>query len=278
MTRCLQTKNQSVFEHGESVWNHTKKLISGSFDHFKLPLWFTENHAFIVNNLHHIADIRLYNIYHDCGKPYCITHDSSGTTHFPNHAHVSKDIWNSMSDNRLVGELIGHDMCLHTETAECIKQLNWDKRTAFTLLITAFAEIHSNAMMFGGIESVSFKMKWKQVERRGKMLFNLFKEEEIHPYSYVIVRKDLSESQRAVQGTHAAVEFYKHTSINYHPSVIYVVVKSEKKLKAVSEELCEQGIRFTMFREPMFENQLTAIYTEPLEGERRAYLQRFMLM
>lgn len=37
-----------------------------------------------------------------------------------------------------------------------------------TLLIAGLCEVHSNASMFGGIDSVSFKIKWKQIDRRGR--------------------------------------------------------------------------------------------------------------
>lgn len=36
------------------------------------------------------------------------------------------------------------------------------------LLITALCEIHSNAVMFGGIDSQSFKIKYKKLNRLGK--------------------------------------------------------------------------------------------------------------
>jgi hypothetical protein len=49
---------------------------------------------------------------------------------------------------------------------------------AISLLITGLAEIHANAEMFGGIESTSFKMKYKQINRRGKQIIKILKEEE----------------------------------------------------------------------------------------------------
>lgn len=280
MRECLQTEGQTVLEHGLSVWEYTKDIISGNFEGFKLPDWFKDNHAFIVNNLHDVSIIKDYNIYHDCGKPFCLKIDDEGKRHFPDHAFHSKETWIHMDGDGIVADLIGYDMSLHTDTAEQVLEYNWSKETAFTLMVTAFAEIHSNASMFGGIESTSFKIKYKKLEKRAKMIFNMFKEEDKHPYSYVIVRNDLAPSQRAVQGTHAAIEFFKKNKINYHPSVIYIVVRDENKLKKVAEDLLEEGINFSIFREPMepYENTMTAIFTEPLEGEKRNYLRRFMLM
>jgi hypothetical protein len=65
-------------------------------------------------------------------------------------------------------------MCLHIETADQIMAHNWDVQTAMSLLLTALAEVHSNANMFGGIESISFKSKWKKIDKRGRMLCKHF--------------------------------------------------------------------------------------------------------
>jgi hypothetical protein len=37
-------------------------------------------------------------------------------------------------------------------------------------------EIHANADMFGGINSTSFKIKFKQINKRGKAIINFLKE------------------------------------------------------------------------------------------------------
>lgn len=62
-------------------------------------------------------------------------------------------------------------MCLHTDSSEQIDfnlKNVWSKKDAYTLLLVSLCEIHSNASMFGGIESVSFKSKWKKIDQRGK--------------------------------------------------------------------------------------------------------------
>jgi hypothetical protein len=41
---------------------------------------------------------------------------------------------------------------------------------AASLYLTAVAEVHANAPMFGGFESTSFKSKMKHLDRRGKAL------------------------------------------------------------------------------------------------------------
>ena len=42
-----------------------------------------------------------------------------------------------------------------------------------TLLLTALAEVHSNAIMFGGLTSDSFKMKAKHLDKRGRQVLAL---------------------------------------------------------------------------------------------------------
>jgi hypothetical protein len=36
-----------------------------------------------------------------------------------------------------------------------------------TLLLAALSEIHANSTMFGGMDSTSFKIKWKALNRLG---------------------------------------------------------------------------------------------------------------
>lgn len=272
MSTTHQTKTQTIKEHGELVWLKTKRLISGNWEGMKIPQWFIDNHQWIINNIHHPSIIKHYNLYHDCGKPYCLEIDSEGKRHFPNHAQISKQKWNEVTDDNypLVGDLIGYDMALHIDTADKIKSYNWDIKTAFTLLVTSLAEIHANADMFGGIDSLSFKMKWKKLDKRGKMLMRMFPSnmKEEHLYSYVFVRNDLSPSQKAVQGTHSTIEQFKSSDIKYHPSVIYLKVKNEYKLKQVMDELLDNEIGFSIFREPDMNNEITSITTEGLCGNR----------
>lgn len=176
MVNTKQTEGQNVLEHGLSVNNYYNDLINDtSLKEWKLPTWFVDNNEFIFSNLYDKEIIDEYQILHDIGKPYCIEFDSDSRKHFPNHAQVSYDTYNKISDNKLVADLILKDMTFHTiksaELEDFVK--NNDIKTIITLLITSLCELHSNASMFGGINSDSFKMKFKQLDRRGKQLFNL---------------------------------------------------------------------------------------------------------
>lgn len=174
MKNCEQTAGQSVLDHGNSAWEYTEKILNKNLSDLKVPKWLENNHDKILKNILPKDKIKLYNVYHDCGKPYCLEVDNEGKRHFPNHAAVSKNIWLSAGGDSDVADLIGLDMVLHVNTAEEIENLKLSKEQFFTLLITALSEIHSNANLFGGRESISFKSKWKKIDRRGNMLVGRF--------------------------------------------------------------------------------------------------------
>jgi hypothetical protein len=99
----------------------------------------------------------------------------------------------------------------------------------------------------------------------------------LHKYIYVIVRNDLSSPQKAVQSCHASMEssrkFLKQG--DEHPSVIILVVKDEKRLHKLANDV---PYKFVKFFEPDIGNQMTAIATEPIAGEQRDFFKRFQLL
>lgn len=173
MLSCEQSPGFSVYQHGVSVSKFFFDLISDSpSNQWKLPDWFVAHRQQLIQNLHSTETTAKYLLFHDCGKPYCRTVEN-GKVHFHNHAEVSADIWEAVGGDSDVGRLIRNDMVLHTATADEITnkfENEWSIQDACTLLLAAFAEIHSNASMFGGQDSISFKMKWKQLDRRGKLV------------------------------------------------------------------------------------------------------------
>jgi hypothetical protein len=172
MKRCPQTETQSVYQHGFSVADYTARLLDAleyndNIYHLRLPDWFSQYRIQIMAELYSYKTIFDYAKFHDCGKPYCIEYDSEGKRHFPNHAEVSYGTWMSISDDEIVGNLIRNDMMIHQIKAADIDEFIKNPG-AITLLIVGLAEVHSNAQMFGGLESDSFKIKWKQINKRGK--------------------------------------------------------------------------------------------------------------
>jgi hypothetical protein len=51
--------------------------------------------------------------------------------------------------------------------------LNSNSLQTVLTLLTSLCELHSNASMFGGIESTSFKIKYKQLDKRGNQVLKL---------------------------------------------------------------------------------------------------------
>lgn len=179
MKKCFQFNTLSVLGHGLAVKRKASKLVKGDFQGFTLPDWFKDNFTQIRDFIYDWKVIKRYAIWHDCGKPYCRTVDSENKQHFDGHAEKSRETFLIFSSNNVVADLIGNDMLLHTCKAEeldsCLKGGKLNKPDAFSLLIVAFAELHANAEMFGGTESLSFKIKYKQLDKRGKQILNYFK-------------------------------------------------------------------------------------------------------
>jgi hypothetical protein len=110
-----------------------------------------------------------YHTYHDIGKPQCRVVDEQGRHHFPDHAQVSYNAWIQAGKDENTGWFILHDMDFHSLKGDDLNELVSDPR-AIDLLLTAWSEIHANAQMFGGIDSTSFKIKRKQLEKNTKLV------------------------------------------------------------------------------------------------------------
>lgn len=95
-----------------------------------------------------------------------------------------------------------------------------------------------------------------------------------------MIRKDLSFEQQVVQSCHASIEAALHLippNIE-HPHVIVCGIDNEEKLNKVVNKLNNNGIKFRPFREADMEDQLTALATEPIFGERRKLFKNYQLL
>lgn len=198
MDSCFQFRTQSVLEHGKSVWSYADRLLSflekeekeeelstSSFlmNDWKLPTWLLLYRKQLLENVYSKDVLQTYLIYHDCGKPFCRQVDEAGRQHFPNHAEVSYNAWSFLlsrnpelntPNNKIVAELIRHDMDVHLLKSDRVPAFcELGKQMAASLLIAGLAELHSNAQMFGGLNSDSFRIKWKNLEKRGKQVCSL---------------------------------------------------------------------------------------------------------
>jgi hypothetical protein len=96
---------------------------------------------------------------------------------------------------------------------------------------------------------------------------------------YILVRRDLSSPQQAVQSCHAAIEAaLSFGRLPDHPSVIICGIATEAKLENALCRLNALGIRCHAFREPDIGNQLTAIACEPVYGEQRRIFRQYQLL
>lgn len=173
MRNTEQTQGMSVLQHGLSVARHFNDLYQHCVNHkplkyqWQLPDWV--NHPVLWDNLMSLDVMHEYLIYHDVGKPFCRTIDEQGRVHFPDHAAVSKKIWLNATGNQAVADLIGMDMDVHLLKGADTSAFA-ERPQATSLLLAGLCEVHSNAAMFGGIDSTSFKIKFKHIKRRGNAI------------------------------------------------------------------------------------------------------------
>ena len=160
MKACEQAPGLSVYQHGLDVANWYRGLwetLKGEHTSYEFHL--DEHDIALLQQLLYFAlnpkDARMYQVYHDCGKPYCIEFDDQGRRHFPNHADLSYQYFLQAFDDQRTADLIRYDMLCHTAKGEELDKL-LQLSDAPTLLLTAWAELHANAsVLFGGFESVS---------------------------------------------------------------------------------------------------------------------------
>ncbi len=82
---------------------------------------------------------------------------------------------------------------------------------------------------------------------------------------FVIVRKDLSTSQQAVQAGHAVAAFLLHGQFFRrwkNQTLIYLGVKGLIQLTNLKRKLDNNDVPYVEFREPDIGNQVTAIATD----------------
>lgn len=173
MEACPQTATQSVMAHGRSVWHHFcwlyAHLKNGHTvpDWWRLPAWVRQ--PGLMTKLAPLEVIEEYLLFHDCGKPSVLTIDEDGKRHFPGHAQASQKIWLAAGGSPEAARLMAMDMDAHLLKGADIEEFA-SRPEAVTLLFAALAEVHSNAAMFGGGDSDSFKIKAKHLDKRGRQV------------------------------------------------------------------------------------------------------------
>lgn len=96
------------------------------------------------------------------------------------------------------------------------------------------------------------------------------------PYTYLFVRKDLSNVQRIVQTAHAAHR--AGDAFGEHSHITLLGIQNQEALLNAAKYLEQCEIDYEMFYEPDGQVGYTAIATQPLVGETRKHLRRFSLL
>jgi hypothetical protein len=79
---------------------------------------------------------------------------------------------------------------------------------------------------------------------------------------YILTRRDLSRSQRAVQAGHAVAEWLLHNNSNKNwtnGTLVYLAVRNEQELNSWIGDLESKQISFVSFKEPDRNYETTAI-------------------
>lgn len=176
---------QNVLAHGASVREHYLALLdhlSGRVDlvdepNWRLPSWVSQYATELLAAQPPRWVMERYLTMHDCGKPSALVVDPDGRRHFPDHAAVSTRVYLEQvtgggqlaptQDELAIAALIGSDMDAHLLKADGIPAFV-ATGLAPGQLLAALAEVTSNAAMFGGVDSTSFKIKWKHLDKRGR--------------------------------------------------------------------------------------------------------------
>lgn len=186
MENCNQSPGQTILAHGWSVREHFFTLLDHLNDDinlhqstsWRLPAWIDD----YADNLRADIDPYLadrYTIIHDCGKPFAMSTDDSGNQHFAGHAKISAETWTKFSaitgpgaDDRAIIDMIASDMDFHTIGSPTGPDTTFVEFVAnphaATLMLAGLAALHANAAIFGGVDSTSFKIKFKRINKRGR--------------------------------------------------------------------------------------------------------------
>lgn len=187
MMGCEQTEGQNVLQHGRSVREHYFALLDhlegrvnlADYANWRVPAWLDAHREEILDVLPTRHTMGTYLTLHDAGKPRVLEVDGDGRRHFPGHADASTAVYReAFADeaSELVAYLIEHDMDIHLIRADELPEFV-KRDTAIAHLLAGLAEVTSNASMFGGIDSVGFKSKFKRLDQRGRAICRLLFEE-----------------------------------------------------------------------------------------------------
>jgi hypothetical protein len=164
MLDCYQFKDMNMLEHGQMVHEYfidLHGLLANRPTKFQwdIPEETQNQLASMFKDVLLIPQVKDYHLFHDNAKFESKYIDEDGKQHFPDHALNSYNRWLSCGGDGITAYLILNDMYYHITKPNCVTLITYGA----TLLWTAWAEVHANAEMFGGVESTSFKIKKKHL-------------------------------------------------------------------------------------------------------------------
>ena len=175
MKNCYQFKNQNMIEHGLLVRKHHKQIIKDlhhSTNQYELPDELRAHSKQFLKHQYNNHILSYYQLYHDCGKPFCLEIDDDGKRRYPKHEEVSakvfSDAFSKTKHCDKISTLIANDMIFHKENMtdiDAFLEACDDKRLVYSLILTSFAELYANKSMFDDNNQTSFKIKYKKLHR-----------------------------------------------------------------------------------------------------------------
>lgn len=97
-------------------------------------------------------------------------------------------------------------------------------------------------------------------------------------YVYILIRKDLENSQRVVQSSHVVWEIAKEYTLQDHPSMVVLGVKNESSLIKERIRLEDLGLKVFSFNEPLFDNKLSSIAVLTTNELERSLFKKYNLL
>lgn len=172
----MQTPTISTLQHGLLCFSRyldILQVLAGgpSLYNLELPAHLLTNASVLKTHQLSLDVVMSALIHHDCGKYLALTEDEEGV-HFRDHAAISARLYSSLFSNEPASWLIANDMLLHTCSADVLAKIipTVDANKLLTLILCSYGELYANEQMFGGRESVSFKIKLKQLNKRSNQI------------------------------------------------------------------------------------------------------------
>lgn len=121
-------------------------------------------------------------------------------------------------------------------------------------------------------------MRIKNIGANSLPVLTIKETNNMKPYVYILIRKDLPNTQRVVQACHVAWEVSKKHKLEVHPSVIMLGMNNLTHLQNQKQRLISQGLEVVEFSEPLFNNEVTALGILVTTESQRQCFKKYQLL